>query len=275
MKKYNNNKRTNVEDAFWMAMNNENWNVIREFIRGGDAKRIVQYALLRRWNVISAACAMNAPVDVVESVRELHPAFVDAKNRNRTTPLHIACGNATEEVVEYLLRTAPRSVAETTKFGTLPLHEAVRHRRSASLVRRVLLAHPTAVYHKWNEYVNIWRRDLDNVYPDLRRLPRHDVRRIDEPIDGATRVLRTFSVLFEAYVRGFVAVEENDDENVVPPQIRWSLLRETLRHSRDASVPTIVVRVVVDDASGTEFAYSDFEGNFPLHLACALPPLKE
>lgn len=262
--------------ALLNAVNRWKWEETRELLKRTDASRLVQHTDNDGDSTLYWACYRNAPVDIVEAIHKIHPSLITKRSvYGGTTPIDYACRYSPEDLVKYLLRAGPHTVALADNSGWLPLHYAVFCRRSPSVIKLLLLEFPSAINATdiWGEtslhvFVNLWSREIEKVYPyDLHTLPRRDVNKLDGSMRGLIRFQESLSLLLMAYVHGNV-------EDSFRRADQWLLLHEALRVNT-VSIAPLCMQVLIKLSSRTESTTPDKEGNFPLHLACARPPRKQ
>lgn len=185
------------------------WDECRNLIRSEDLLRLVHFQDEDGHGPLHMACWRNAPVDLVRSICVADPRHVVWGDRFGRTPLYNACcWGASEQLVALLLTYAPRATG-LAYCGNLPIHEAVQVRRSPSLIRRLLIVHPTSAYARnrfgkspLNVFLTKWQKTLSGVYPHYERLPSSHY--LDGNIDGLTLMIKIFLLLIMAYSHGTV-----------------------------------------------------------------------
>lgn len=139
-----------IEDsALYIALLNKQWDECRRLLMlgGRDGARLTSYVHNDGNTPLHEACYENAPVDIVKSIYEVGgDKQATKRNINHSSPLHVACQYASEEVIFFLLDVAPQAATMEDDSGELPLHEALRCEREPSVVKRVFTVNPTAAY---------------------------------------------------------------------------------------------------------------------------------
>jgi len=241
------------DDALIQAVYQERWDTIRVLLNRTDALRLIRYKEPSGKSALhETACERDPPLDIVQQLINLDSSQIAWQSKHGMTPLHYACsGDArtSDEVVMLMLSLAPHTAAISDNCGYLPLHWAIDYdsERLASIVRRLLTVHPTAVYAE-----ALGRNPLSRFIDRWGQL-----RKQSNPIE-------TFVLLLKAHVHGTV------DEKATLSQ-EWHPIHEALK-IKNITMPSKLLRVLVDTMH-SECVQIDEGRNFPLHLLCARVPL--
>ncbi|KAL3767212.1 hypothetical protein ACHAWU_003303 [Discostella pseudostelligera] len=96
---------------------------------------------------LHAACSFQATQDVVEALLKAYPQGASQPNGVGNLPLHqAAMWQASAETVEVLLLHHPEGATCRNKYGSLPLHMAASNRASVDVVRLLIEAYPDALH---------------------------------------------------------------------------------------------------------------------------------
>jgi len=245
-----------VDDRdLYHAVHEGKWDESRLLLNRTDALRLVQCES----RTLLAASLWNAPLDIMQSIIDFDSSQVTCQDHNGCTPLHYACYEASDEsvdkVVMLMLSVAPHAAAiPNTYDGDLPLHTAIKERRLSSVIRRLLIIHPTAVY-KEDRYNRIPLSDLIHRWK----------WRVQQSVPEETRWRwgfpeETFLLLIRAHAHGTV------DEKAALTR-EWLPLHEAFK-IKCIKIPSKFLRILVDKMH-IECVKLDEDLNFPLHLACA------
>lgn len=229
----------------------------RELLTRTDALMLVQYTNQDGKTPLHKACWYDFPLDIIKSMCSIDPNLITrCAISDGNTPLHHACARASEDVVKYLLSKGTPAVAIANKRKRLPVHDAIDSRRSASIVKSILLSHPTSIYaidrykrtplqhfyHKW-----LMEANLEGI--------------LKEEYGGQARlkVKSLLTLLVMAHVHGTV-------EEAGALLGRWFPLHEALKMRMPKMFRLILLRTMPE-----EILREDEMGNFPFHIECAGP----
>ena len=104
------------------------------------------------------------PVNVIETLCALDPAQFKYVDKFGLTLLHHMCSAplSSVNVVEVLLRAAPRCCARVDNKGRPPLFCAMDKRAPAAVVQQLSTTYPTAVRHRANDHQTIFQTFLES-----------------------------------------------------------------------------------------------------------------
>lgn len=255
-------KDDNEKDALIQSILFRRWDSTRELLARSDALRRVRFVDGDGYGPLHYACIHDAPLDIVKFICSVDPHQATRKTNYNDTPLHHACFSASEEVIEQLLNVAPQAAAMSGSYHRLPLLEAVFRRRSPSIIKRILVAHPAAVYAAdkfedglFKTFFDVWQK-----YRQTSRANRERSGQGDDVDEGITLLNDTYTVLLKAYLGG--AVDET-----LPLHYEFLPIHETLKlHNKN--VPSELI-TALDRSMHLECSQHDEEGNFALHVACS------
>lgn len=261
--------KNSEENVLFHTLHAGNWEKVRYLLERDNAIQLAQHD--RRYNfgrnLLHCACCVNAPLDIVETVYNIRPHLITQEAIGGFTPLHHACLHASEAVVEFLLRKAPHTATVTDKDGWVPVEAAIFRKRDPSVLRKLLTALPPVTFDATtylSMFIAVWQAQIEQVYPELDKLPRDDGLDTNDDATGVAKFTQTFSLLISAYKRG--TVEDSESRG------RRFLLTEALCLKKEITIPNIFVQVLLDFATVDSYLQSDESGNFLLHLVCTLPP---
>lgn len=253
------------------AINYETLDESMELLKRTGALQLVRHQIFGQ-GLLYWACRWDVPVDVVVSIFNIDHRHVIRHNSFGSTPLHRACWNASEGVVALLLNIVPHATAVTNYRGELPLHAAIRFKRSPSVIKRLLAVHPTAVYAvdkdgrtPFSYFIDEWKRVLDKTYPGFDTQPRGRI--LDGGLDGHNLIKETFLLLMKAHVLG--AVE--DTKSTTAPLQEWLPLHEVFKHHGISLASNVFL--VLNHTMYAECVKQDVDGNFLIHNVCTHSPV--
>lgn len=307
------NISTAYPDALVRSLRDRRWNRARKILERKDAVAFVRCKSVHNIghrDPLRCACYHYAPLDIVKSIyyhldlnyhrhqkdqTELHHSHKNQQhpldtNNKCWTALHEACCYSSEEVVSFLLDVTPWATAVPDQEGRPPLYHAVEFRRSPSIIRNLLLVHPTAIYAedrfgttplhrffcRWEGSLkrrNNNRKSSSNYYPAIGggdQIPGATTI-LPHGIDiEATLMIRTFLLLLSAHTNKKV------DETILfnANNLSWVPLVEALRYDH---VPPDMLLFLLKMLPDELKEGSDKNGNFAVHVAASIapsPPLK-
>lgn len=266
------------------ALDEKDWELCRKLLTCDERSRFLRFRN-HGWSASHWACRHNAPVDVVfATCREMRDSLVDDSSEGQDndnsvlimdrygrTPLHLACWYASEEVIACVIDLLPVSATLPNHDHErrvwqlpLPLHVAVRCRRSPSVIKRLLDVHPraartanTAGRTPLDNFFRLWKRDVTRNAPRFSGLvygPREDGR-----IPGKQIVEGTYSLLVQAYTLGTVSSDVG----------AYNTLHQAVRIKGTPPVFYMFLMKVMSK----EAVKHDPDSNFVLHIACSGPLL--
>ncbi len=96
---------------------------------------------------LHAACSFQASQDVVESLLKAYPGGASQPNSAGNLPIHqAAMWQAPVETVELLLSRYPEGATVRNQYGSLPLHMAASNQASPEVVRLLIDSYPDALH---------------------------------------------------------------------------------------------------------------------------------
>ncbi|KAL7550565.1 hypothetical protein ACHAWF_013777 [Thalassiosira exigua] len=96
---------------------------------------------------LHAACSFQATQDVVDALLKAYPVGSSQPNGVGNLPLHqAAMWQASAETVEALLVHHPEGAATRNQYGSLPLHMAASNQAHADVVKLLIEAYPDALH---------------------------------------------------------------------------------------------------------------------------------
>lgn len=244
-------------DSLFNALNNNRWDECVLLMKRPDSQRLVNHH--NGWSSLHEACWNNARLDVVQGIVRIEPGLTTKQDFRSHTPLYHACSSASDSVVKFLLDNAPKSASTPNEYGTLPLHVAIKYRRSTAIIKQLLKTYPAAIFSSHSpieHFLIFWKKDLDKLYPDVDDLIRaHD--------DTISFVKETFFLLLNFFFRG-------TDDDVVLHFDKWQPMHDALR-LKNVTISRTLIRIIAHH-SHMKCATPDSNRNFPLHLTCAQLP---
>ena len=92
--------------------------------------------------------ALNTNTMNMEVIYELckSPELVQTSDHQANTPLHWACKENMEELVNVLLQAHPEAACQTNSSGRTPLHTALESKASFSIIEMIVQASPESVF---------------------------------------------------------------------------------------------------------------------------------
>lgn len=200
----------------------------------------------------------DAPLDVLELLYDTCPELASRRDGIGRTPLHLAASVSSEEHVARLLTWAPETTAVVDGGGRLPVHEAVRYGRPASILRKLLLVHPTAVYG-----VTLFGKRPLSMCVDRWRVVRQRATTVEE-LDRVTKIFKeTLFLLLVVYIDGKLVERKSASSS----PYEW--FPEALR-MKEIDIP-LPFFLYLDHTMHMECVRPDEQRNFFLHLACSAP----
>lgn len=96
---------------------------------------------------LHAACSFQATQDVVEALLKAYPGGASQPNSAGNLPIHqAAMWQAPVETVELLLSRYPEGATVRNQYGSLPLHMAASNQASQEVVRLLIDSYPDALH---------------------------------------------------------------------------------------------------------------------------------
>jgi len=96
---------------------------------------------------LHAACSFQASQDVIETLLKAYPGAASQPNNVGNLPIHqAAMWQAPAETVEILLSRYPEGATVRNQYGSLPLHMAASNQASSDVVKLLIEAYPDAVH---------------------------------------------------------------------------------------------------------------------------------
>ena len=238
----------------------------RQLLRRSDALRFVEY----NDSILCEACQGNAPIDIVRAIYTFSSRQALHKNRYGLTPLHYSCFAPIEsdQVRNFLLNVAPQAAQMPDNSDHLPLHAAIRSRKKAKFIKKLLLAYPEAISISAQDcntpfqlFLKTWEDKLEKIWcrhGNFLHVP-HDHRDY-ERIEMAKKVF-------------LVLIEMKTDKTITERKMnlnyskKWMPLLEILQAK---GIPPIFSQLLTE-LIPSERTKQDDRGNFPLHLALQEP----
>jgi len=91
---------------------------------------------------LHTACALNPPIDLIQSLLHFYPEGASFPDNQGLYPLHYACGNlASAEVIEHILYAFPKAIKLADPHAMLPLHHMALWGISSPKALDVVLMH--------------------------------------------------------------------------------------------------------------------------------------
>lgn len=132
------------EDALHRAILAKRHDECRELLQRKDALRLLvkndtiftSYVVRSGFSLLHMLCMEKVPVDIVGTIHDLQPCLAEHRDKNGRVPLHHACRNSDEQVIDLLLLKSeePSHRRDSGRVGT----DAAASRRSSrsSALRR-------------------------------------------------------------------------------------------------------------------------------------------
>ena len=256
LKKSQLENRTN-ENALFLAIRSNQWDHCRELLHSNEGFCLALYDYGSGWSTLHEACHQNAPVDIIDAIHSFCPQLIEHKGSG-FYPVHCACIRASDEVVEFLLRETPQTLSTMTKDKCMyvPLFEAIDNKRAPSLIKKLLMINLNAVHST-------------RIFGGTRMTPISHHVNINRYIlktcemkgsKDISNFKQTLSLLLMAYLHE--TVEETEFCG------KQFLIHDAILYNSSLSNSFVLLIKFLLRTTNLDFARSDKQGNYPMHLAC-------
>lgn len=257
------------KSSLYKSIANERWQDSRILLESPNFTPLVNYGTDCD-STLHIACVKNAPLDIVERIVRLNPVLTIQQSYFGWNPLHYACAHASEKVIRLLVSMEPDAARARNSRGCLPLHVAITHKRSPSIVWNLIRAHPRDVHNNPRFAKNPlqlfflqWSDHFNNFPPNIitnRFLPQ--VHTLDGTKDPVLLFKETLRQLLKVHHHSTEKHSENTD---------FALLLHQVMMCTNITVPTELLLLLVH-SSRNECVQHDNRNNFVLHLTCSYTP---
>lgn len=159
----------------FQALKVKQWDTVIDILKQHNGKLILQSA--ENMN-LEQTCQRyrfpfsNCPIRVVQLAHELSPDFTLRRDRNGYSALHNFClaSNCDEIIVDFFLEHEICSVMMKATDGSLPLHCAIRSKKKAETIYKLLNANNSSVHETDNKdrnplhvFVETWKYCMEST----------------------------------------------------------------------------------------------------------------
>ena len=279
-----NNSKPPEYSTLYRAVVYRDWETAKNLLTTHpNSLQLTEYSSSRRGETaLHNACWWGGPVHIIKLFHQVNPSLLMQLDNQLRSPLRYACGYASKEVVEFLIDATPMAARLLDSDGLLPLHIAIKNRRSPSIIQKLVEAYPEAI----NQYTHCLRSlshdedddEIDRKTPlqllcmkwndDLSANINHlEYLAKGMDCDGLSTLKGS---LYSFLKTLFQTVQANiDDTNSDHLQHSFQFpLHQTIELDNEI-LPPIFKEFIIIILCEQDASLKDSRGNLPLHLAAA------
>ena len=197
---------------------------------------------------IHLACTGNQDdaADTIQYMLEVDSELINAEDRHRRLPIHLAAMRGGTEAIELLLKFDPNAASKEVNNGTrwLPLHLTCKYNTNFSSIQVLYDAYPDAIF----------ARDRNGRTPLA-------TAQTEEGNQPAIKFLQT-QLIYARQAQDMTAMTTLDDDG-------WLPLHRALKDNVSLGSIKLLMR-----ANPATVQVSDQKGVYPLHIACEFSSVK-